>query len=194
LSELIRSFIAIEVPQDTADAIREAQQRLRLADGGWKWVNPESFHITLKFLGAVAAERLRSLSRTAAESLSGVPAFGVALRGVGAFPNAHRARVVWVGVGDGAPELAALASKVEDACAAHGFEREKRPFHAHLTLGRARRPGTSSALADAMSSLGAVEFGEAWVARVLLMKSELSRSGPIYTVLSQIPLTGGDTT
>jgi 2'-5' RNA ligase len=50
------------------------------------------------------------------------------------------------------------------------------------------------ALAEAMSELAAVEFGDAWITHVLLMKSDLTPSGPIYTVVSQIPLTGGDTT
>jgi 2'-5' RNA ligase len=193
LSEVIRSFIAVEIPPTAAAAIRAAQRRLEPADRSWKWVNPELYHITLKFLGGVDRERLQDLWQAVSESLTGTSAVAVTFRGVGAFPDIRRARVVWAGIGDGAAELTELASKVEDACAARGFEREKRPFRAHLTLGRARRPGSSPELAEGMNELAAADLGEAELDRVVLMKSELTRSGAIYTVLDEAILTGGDT-
>jgi 2'-5' RNA ligase len=193
LSDLIRSFIAVEVPPAAAEAIRSAQRRLQRADGSWKWVSPESYHVTLKFLGAVASERLRALWQTVSETLSGTAAFGVTFRGIGAFPNRSRARVVWAGIAEGAAQLTDLASRVENACATYGFEREKRAFHAHLTLGRARRPGAGPDLADAMGELETADLGEAQMDRVMLMKSELTRSGAIYTVIDEVTLTGGST-
>jgi 2'-5' RNA ligase len=190
--ELIRSFIALKVPPGAAKRIAAAQQQLRTAGADWKWVDPDSFHITLKFLGDVETGRLESLWRAAAASIQGTPAFAVMFRGIGAFPNTVRARVVWAGVQDGASELMRLASGVEDACAACGFERERRPFHAHLTLGRARRVGPNPALAAAIERLAMMSVGEAPMDRVLLMSSRLTRSGAIHNVLDEEPLAGRD--
>ena len=184
----VRSFIAVSVPPEAAVNLRTAQDRLREADPGVKWVNPENFHITLKFLGNVDRRILTDLWHSVGEALNGTPPFTMRFRGLGAFPNADRPRVVWAGIGDGASELTQLATRVEEACAQHGFEREKRAFHAHLTLGRARRPGPSPALASILTGLAEADLGETDIDRTLLMKSELARSGAIDSVLEQQPL------
>jgi 2'-5' RNA ligase len=185
VSERIRSFIAVKLPSDLAERIGTAQERLRGADENWKWVDPKSFHMTLKFLGAVERSDLDTLWKSVCEELEGSGAFTASFRGVGAFPNPNRARVVWVGVAEGAPELVELASRVEGVCVRHGFEREKRPFHAHLTLGRARRPGAGVGLGAEMKEMEHVELGSMVVDRVLLMKSELTRAGAIYSILEE---------
>jgi len=86
-------------------------------------------------------------------------------------------------VSQGAEELTALAERVEEACLRHGFERENRPFGAHLTLGRARQPGPNRALTEAMQRLAEADLGEARVERVVLMRSELTRQGARYQQL-----------
>jgi 2'-5' RNA ligase len=189
MSERIRSFIAVLVPPEAAGRIRAAQDQLRAeADGGIKWVNPEGLHLTLKFLGGVEQERLTVTWRSVAEALAGSLAFTMRFRGVGAFPSRNRARVIWVGVADGAVELAGLAQRTEAACEKHGFERETRPFSAHLTLGRVREPRPNPALAAAIAELAEAELGESPVGRVVLMESELTREGAIYRELDQVAL------
>ncbi len=176
----MRSFVAVAVPPEAAGLIRAAQERLRAAEPGIKWVDAESFHITLKFLGEVERGRLQATWESVSEALAGVRPFTMHFRGVGAFPNLHRARVVWAGVAEGAAELSELAKRTEGACSEHEFERERRPFAAHLTLGRAREPGPSPALAEVMQELADVELGPVEVGRVLLMRSELTRGGAVY--------------
>jgi len=188
----LRSFIAVSVPPEAARNLRTAQDRLRQADPGIKWVDPENFHITLKFLGNVDRRLLTDLWHVVGEALNGTRPFTMHFRGLGAFPNAARPRVVWAGISDGASELTQLATRIEEACAQHGFEREQRAFRAHLTLGRARRPGPSPALASLLAELAEEDLGEAEVDRALLMKSELARRGAIYSVLEQKPLSEGD--
>ena len=178
--ERVRSFIAVAVPPGSAEGLREAQERLRAAEPRIKWVNPDGFHITVKFLGGVEAERLQALWRAAGEALDGVGAFVMRFQGVGAFPSLNRARVVWAGAADGAAELRSLAERVEQAAEKYGFEREKRAFAAHLTLGRAREAGPNPGLAAVMREMAAIELGQASVDRVLLMRSELTRQGAIY--------------
>jgi 2'-5' RNA ligase len=188
MSEPIRSFIAVKIPPEAAEVIGAAQVRLRAAGGDVKWVEPESFHITLKFLGGVERERLMEVWRATTEALDGSAAFTMRFRGIGAFPNAGRARVVWAGIVEGADELTEMAARVEAACATHGFERERRPFRAHVTLGRVRRPAANPALEAAIGEQAEAELGEARVDRALLMKSELTRAGAVYHILEETVL------
>ncbi len=203
MSDLIRSFIAVNIPAATlrssdasslrstsqaADLLRAAQARLRAADPSVKWVSPDIFHITLKFLGGVAQPRLAALWQSLHQALDGSPSFLLRFRGLGAFPSPKRPRVIWAGITDGAQELTRLAARVEQICTDHGFEPENRPFHAHLTLGRARQPAPAPALAAVMAELSAADLGEARLDRVALMKSELTRSGAIYHILEEKPL------
>ena len=188
MSERIRSFIAVEVPPGSAEGIRAVQQRLRAAEASVKWVDPDNFHITLKFLGNVEQERLADVWRSTAAALDGSKPFTMRFRGVGAFPNASRARVVWAGITEGAEELTELAARVEEACEKHGFERERRPFQAHLTLGRVRQPAPNAALAAALAEQGEGDLGETRVERALLMRSDLTRAGAVYRILEEASL------
>jgi len=188
VSERIRSFFAVIIPPEAAERLRAAQERLRAADPSVKWVHPDTFHITLKFLGGVEPPRLSTLWPPVRQALEGSRPFALRFRGVGAFPNPKRARVIWAGTTDGAEELTKLAARVEGVCAEHGFEPESRPFRAHLTLGRVRQPGPNAALAAVMAELSEAELGEAQIERVVLMKSELTRTGAIYHILEEKPL------
>jgi len=188
MSDQVRSFIAVPVSPEAAALLAAAQEVLRRADPTVKWVDPDGFHITLKFLGSVAHDRLQEIWQSVTRALPGATAFTMRFRGAGAFPNPNRARVVWAGVAQGAAELTALASQVEQACLAHGFAPESRPFHPHLTLGRARQPGPNPELFAAIAALEQEDLGEVQVDRVVLMRSELTPRGPIYHVLQDHPL------
>jgi len=188
--ERIRSFIAVGVPPEKAGKLRTTLDQLRSADPGVKWVNPDGFHITLKFLGGIEKERLSLVWSSVRDALDGMRRFQMSFRGIGVFPSLNRARVVWAGVADGAQELRELAARVEQVCAKHGFEREKRPFAAHLTLGRARQVGVSPELAALMKRLVEVELGKADVNSVQLLRSELTPQGAIYHEMEHKQLMG----
>jgi 2'-5' RNA ligase len=191
--ESLRCFIAAELPEAATESVREAQARLRCAEPNWKWVDPGTFHITLKFLGQVERERLDATWRSVRAAIDGTTVSAIALRGLGVFPNLRAPRVAWAGVSEGAAELAALAAKVEEACSQHGFEREKRPFAAHLTLGRAREPGPSLALGSIIGELAETAFGGGKIDKVVLMESRLQRTGAVYTAVGEQLLQCGDT-
>jgi len=188
VSDQVRSFIAVPVPAEAAEKLRAAQDSLRGADSSVKWVDPDSFHITLKFLGGVEPQRLQQTWQAVEAALAGASSFTMRFLGIGAFPNPNRPRVIWAGLTDGAAELTALAATVEQACQAHDFAPEDRPFRAHLTLGRARETGPSPALSAAIAERKQEPLGEVRVDRVLLMKSTLTPRGPVYHVLQEHPL------
>ncbi len=152
---------------------------------------PENFHLTVKFLGAVDGARVPDIAGALAEAAAGVTPFGLTLRGLGAFPSAARPRVIWAGTADGAADLAALAGHVERALAALGFPAEERPFSAHVTLGRVRTPRRNPRLAQALAAAADVELVSVPVARVSLMRSELSPRGARYSELAGHPLGAG---
>jgi len=194
MSEVVRSFISVKMPPEAIERLREAQDRLRAAEREWKWVNPESFHITLKFLGDVELGNLAGVWESVRARIAGCAAFTMVLHGLGVFPDLERPRVAWAGIDRGAAEITGLAERVEAACESAGFPRERRPFAAHLTLGRARQLGPSAALAGAIREMAEADLGEVRVDRVLLMKSELTPAGAVHGVLEEQLLNHGEKT
>ncbi len=154
-----------------------------------KWVEPHNLHLTLKFLGEVDG----STAEGAAEALRAVeasPPFVLQLVGLGAFPRARGARVLWVGVGEGAQELTRLAGRVDQVLRELGFPPEDRPFSPHLTLGRLRTPAYHPELEAALQRNSRVEIGSQRVQSVELMESTLRRAGPVYAVVRSYRLKG----
>jgi 2'-5' RNA ligase len=155
---------------------------------GVSWVGTDNFHVTLKFLGSVEDQRVEAIAIAVGAAVAGLEAFDIALRGLGAFPTSSRPRVIWTGVGFGAPGLVALAEVVEQSLAPLGFPREARGFSAHITLGRVREPRRDPALTEALAGAANVEFGSARVDRVVLMRSELSPRGARYSEIAGLSL------
>lgn len=193
MSESVRTFIAVKMPSDASGLLREAQAGLRKVGADWKWVDPADFHITLKFLGDVERGSVSALWESVCGAVSGSSSFRMVLRGLGAFPTAHTPRVAWAGIAEGAEEIVDLAAKVDAACEQHGFPRENRPFQAHVTLGRARRPAPNPPLAAAIEAMAGASLGEVSVDRVLLMKSTLTPRGAKYEALEDHLLNHGET-
>lgn len=181
--EFIRSFIAVPVGKEVEEAVENVEGVLKRARADVKWVRPGNVHITLKFLGDVEAGRLDEVSAALARALEGVRTFDAAVSGVGTFPpNPRRARVVFMSLSEGADDMKDLAVRAEEAMAAAGFEREKRPFKSHLTIGRVRRGARG--LDELAKSVAAAQYKplKLSVDRVNLVKSELTPSGAIYTI------------
>ena len=163
-----------------------AVEHLQPLAPGVAWVARDNVHVTLKFLGAVDNARLGALEPALAAAAAGHAAFDLTIDGLGAFPSRIRPRVLWAGIGAGAAELGTLAARVDEALAALGFARETRPFAAHVTLGRVREPRANPRLAAALDAGG--PLGRQRVARVSLMRSDLSPRGARYTELASHPL------
>lgn len=193
MPEMIRTFIALELDDATHRALADAQTRFKRERAARfvRWVAPENIHITLKFLGDVAADAQAELQRAIAEACANIPPFTLTIAGAGAFPNTQRPNVIWIGIGGQVETARRLAEKIEDVCAALGYAREARPFEAHLTLGRVKRDASPNDRREigaliAHTQIGAL--GELSVARVSVMKSELRPGGSVYSQLRVIDL------
>ena len=146
-----------------------------------RWTKPENVHLTLKFLGDVREEALEDLRAVLSEACAGHASFDVGLAGLGAFPSARRARILWFGIDEGAEALISLAADVGGALASLGFEREKRSYTPHLTLGRIRdRPA-------ALDLPNPRKLGFR-VQRVELVESTLTDRGATYETIEAFAL------
>ena len=185
----MRAFVAIFPPAEIqAAAVAMALEAVRRhgvrAGDRVRWVRSENVHLTLKFLGGIQEEVLGDLCTALEETCAGHAPFDVGLAGLGAFPSAQRARILWTGVGAGFDRLRALAADLEAAVAPLGFEREERAFVPHLTLGRVRGRPASFDLPPDAQDLG---FR---VRRVELVKSTLTPEGAVYRTVKAFALRG----
>lgn len=182
--ETLRVFFALELPSEARERAAKAAQALRAGvPRGVRWVPPENLHLTLKFLGDVDAAQVPRLLGRAEAKLWPVPPFEVELAGLGALPSARSARVLWLGVRKGNREMARIARKLDAAAASIGVERERRPFQAHLTLGRLRPP--AHVALERLEAPRGIAFG---VEEVILYESRLSPDGARYIPLARLPL------
>jgi RNA 2',3'-cyclic 3'-phosphodiesterase len=176
----VRTFIAIFPPPELREEVLAKARRLTLR-GRVRWSRPENIHLTLKFLGDVREEVLTGLC-AALEVCERHVAFDAGLAGFGAFPSARRAQILWAGIGVGSDELRSLATDLDAVLAPLGFEREKRPYTPHLTLGRAR--GQPASFEPPPEEY----LGEFRVRRVELMESTLTPEGAVYRTVRAFAL------
>lgn len=184
--DTLRLFLAVFPPPEAQAAVARACEVLRAPGDGVSWVKRENLHYTLRFLGDLGADGARRAGEAAREAAAAHAPFEAALGGFGCFPNARRARVVWVGLAGGDEPLRALAGSLEEALKRGGFGRADRPFASHLTVGRVREPADWSAkLAGARAPEGRFR-----VERLLLVRSTLSPRGSLYEVAAEAKLGG----
>jgi 2'-5' RNA ligase len=153
-----------------------------------RWVNPEKIHLTIKFFGSVEESRIDSIFKSIEEPIRDTSPFSIKVRGIGAFPNLRNPRVIWMGLADGREVLISLQKQIEAQLEKIGFEPEDRPFEPHLTLGRMKSSRGKEELVGRMEKHKEEEFGDLKVERVVLFKSDLRPSGPIYTPLGDVKL------
>ncbi len=184
MGTVIRLFVAV-TPSAHARELLAAQ--LDALGGGdalpGRVVPPENWHVTLRFLGPsedVARERISA----GLDQADLGAAFWATIRGLGAFPRARRATVLWAGITHGADRLGALAEVVEEVAQAAGYEPEDRPFVPHLTLSRIRPAQDVSSLVEG-AEVGPIRFQ---VGEVLLYESRLGHGGARYEVLERFSL------
>ena len=190
--EKIRSFVAVPLSRELKDELAELLSRLKSQPRPWvKWVDPQSIHITLKFLGNIPLDKIEAVKAATAEAAKGVSPFNLKACGLDVFPNPRRAQVIWVGLSGDTQKLADLQQKLESSLETIGFLSEGRKYSAHLTLGRVRREATvrqQEEIGRLAESTRCHLDPEIYVKSICLMKSRLNPQGPIYSLLVEIPL------
>ncbi len=131
---MTRAFLALEVPAAIKERLAAAQENLRRELPRARWTRPDGWHLTLKFLGEVAAPALDGLAAELAPGVRGLGTVNVHLGGSGFFPSPARPRVAWVG--GAADGVESVVAAVERAAEGTGFPRERRPWSIHVTQAR----------------------------------------------------------
>jgi 2'-5' RNA ligase len=183
-----RAFVAIALPADIKTALGELQQRLRATGLKARWVRPENMHLTLKFLGDIDPSAAEGIEKAMQHAVDAEAPFSVAVAAVGVFPDPKRPRVLWVGLNDEDRRLLKLQQSLDEALSEIGFPREQRPFRGHLTLARFRDAGDRELLSHLLQEYHRIEIGQLTVAELILFRSDLRPSGPLYTRLAVRPL------
>ena len=189
---VIRAFIAIELPEGLKKELAELEAQLKInSPHVVKWVDPNSIHITLKFLGEISADSIDELMLAIEESAQGIQPFQLEVREVGAFPNLERPQVLWVGVKGELVKITQLQKNIESNTEQLGFRRESRAFSPHLTLGRVRDeagPNERQRLGKLLTDTIFTGLHNVDVEAVNLIRSQLTPTGPIYTCISSVKL------
>ena len=187
----IRSFLAIELPSAIAKGIERVQDDLKRSHADVRWVEPGRIHLTLKFFGNIDEEACDGIVDAVGKAVSEVKPFSLTVKGLGAFPSIRNPRVIWLGVEDGGGVLKPLQGAVEKNLGRIGYPGEEREFKPHLTLGRVRSGKGKPELLGRLEDLLGIHLGEFRVDRLVLFKSDLRPTGPIYTELRALKLRGG---
>lgn len=180
----VRSFIAVELPEEMSKRIYSIVSEASKAGGNIKWVEERNLHLTLKFLGNVPEEAIPTVSATIESVASSFEPFEFNVVGVGGFPNLTKPRVIWVGVSN-TQHLLRLQRQIEEAMESLGFQREEKEFHPHITIGRVKSPHGISKVIEVLRKHEGEQLGKVEVKQITLMRSDLSPSGPTYTPISR---------
>jgi 2'-5' RNA ligase len=183
MDEKIRAFIAIDLSRRMREELARIQGSLKDAGADVKWVRPASIHLTLKFLGNITTETLERTKGIVNDVSSRHKPFDITLFRLGCFPRIDRPRVIWAGIDKGCSEVEAIARELEDKLSSIGFEREKRAFSSHLTLGRVRSHKGKERLVSRIEAMDIGPSPPSRVDRIILFRSRLTPDGAIYTPL-----------
>lgn len=189
----IRTFIALELSQSLRDRIDVLQRRLEpeVPPRSVRWVPPRNIHVTLFFIGDMMPSRLPAVRGALNAVAKALPSVTFKVKGLGAFPNVRKPRVVWVGI-EHSRNLVVLHSAVNEAMGNIGFKPETRPFSPHLTIARVGRRvkaetarGLGKVVGQAKHDPGVL--GSVTAQEIVLYQSTLKPTGAEYTALNKFP-------
>ncbi len=191
VTQSIRCFVAIELPDKVQHLLTGVQGSLREEIVGASWTRKGNFHLTLKFIGEVEDEKIAQIDSVLQRTLLSYKPFLIEVGGIGVFPSLDRPRVLWIGLKDGKADVSRLAGAINRGFVKIGIRNESR-FHPHLTLARLRRPVNLESKIEFFKKFDKVIGTELTVNQIALIKSELQRSGAVYTSLKHYKLGQGE--
>ena len=180
-----RGFIAVDV--EAFAQLEAFEQAIRTTGANVKLVEPHNVHITLKFLGDTQESHIDDIEQIMEKAVAEVTPFDLRLIGSGVFPNEHYIKVIWIGIESGEP-LGQIAQHLDDGLARLGYNKERRGFSPHLTIGRVKTAREKEQLLEVIATYRNTEFATIPVRSIKLMKSDLTPKGPIYTLVREVPI------
>ena len=179
----VRAFLAIPLPRQLQEAIRVIQSELQASIAEARWTRPENLHLTLHFFGEIEQETLEKLKVSVLSVKGCQRPFQVEVKGLGAFPDPYRPRVIWLGL-EPRDQIEQLHRATEQCLSHAGLTTDSRPYSPHLTIGRLL--GGKLDLTELFSSMQQKTIAPLAVDRLILYESRLRPEGaqhiPLLTV------------
>ncbi len=184
----MRLFVSVDLPDEFAEPVADLQAAFADASG-LNFTDPEQAHVTVKFLGDVAEDRVPDLCTEleGAVADAGVEPFTARFGGLGVFPSLEYISVVWLGVEEGGEELTRLQEAVEERTTAIGFDPERHDFTPHVTLARMEHAGGKELIQKLVRERDPT-VGETVVEELRLTESTLTPEGPEYSTVESFSL------
>ncbi len=186
MPELLRTFIALELPSDIKEQIAHIQFLLQKLHCDVRWEPIEKFHITLKFLGPTPKHLIPKLTTMLSEYLKSQKKFSFQFNHIGAFPTVRNPKVVWIGI-DQPIVLESLACNIDVLCKSLGFPAETKKYHPHVTFGRVKGNQNITRLTEAIKT-STFESIYCECNTISLIQSELKPEGSHYTIVQSFLL------
>jgi RNA 2',3'-cyclic 3'-phosphodiesterase len=189
----MRCFVALDMPDAVKSALTELCQDLKQRFGkqaNLRWVRPDGIHLTLKFLGEVADERIPQIQSALTSTFAQVTTFELKIEGLGSFPKPNAPRVLWVGLAGNLAGLNYAQRLTETTLVGLGFPPENFNFNPHLTLARIPDIGADEKAKigrTLQSYKGNTAFGSFKFNAAVLMQSTLRPDGAIYSPVYHFP-------
>ena len=186
----MRCFVAVSIPESSKQKIRSLQMELESFRSGVRWVNPDSQHLTLKFLGEIEPSQVGFIGDVLEKTTREFSTISLEINSLGAFPSLNNPRVFWVGVRDKGQNLLRLVRLLEARLEPLGVPRENRKWSPHVTLGRVKKGFGLKQVCDYIR-IRAQRFdaGRFSATHVVLFRSVLRPSGARYEPQGQYPFT-----
>lgn len=182
----IRAFLAIDLDNDLKPKINKIIKQFKQIDTRIKYVELLNLHLTLKFFGEIDSDGLKLLENKIENVVSEFKPFNVKVKGCGAFPNNNHIKVIWIGI-DEDSIIKELHDKLDSEFVKLGFDKDKK-FSTHLTIGRMKSAKNRNQVESVIEEFSDIEIGEMTVNNIVLKKSTLTPSGPIYEDLKVFEL------
>jgi RNA 2',3'-cyclic 3'-phosphodiesterase len=182
----MRAFLAFEASAEVVEALLSVENELSGTGADVKLVEKDNLHFTVKFLGEIPESLVLKIDERVRVLV--LERMDIDVRGLGAFPDARRPRVVWAGLAaEDEPKVSKASGKIIDALEGVG-ESDPRPFHPHITVARVRSQRNIEALTAAIRANSKKEFGKSSITALKLKSSTLTPNGPIYRDVREYPL------
>lgn len=179
-----RVFLAIELPPEIINGLKDVQGELRKAFPSARMANPAGMHLTVKFIGYAAEEDLLLISEVARRVAGATRPFIVLISGFGGFPSITRPRVLWAGAKDGG-ESAVMSAQLDKELTVIGVKAETRPYKPHITLARINKPAVTPVNQSLRAAKQSENIGTARAEKLILFESHLKRSGAEYEAIEE---------
>ncbi len=185
--DTLRTFVAIDVKVDRVLDGKWKELKTLLKDDSIKWVDEQSLHLTLFFLGNTPIDLIDQIAQKLELGLRGFSSFQIKLQGFGLFGSPNLPRIIWVGMAK-SDCLFSLMKIVRASVLSFGFEEPAGDFSPHFTLGRVRQLKSSTDLINYINKNNSKIVQEAEVKSVIFYQSVLTPTGPVYKPLKEIKL------